>query len=296
MKEVSVISPLPIQVPDPVSEDAMDELLDPLVPAQEDELPQGVLELVASLIRLHRPAMETVHPVAWESLASPRRTTHVEREGIRAPTPVTMPHPPAGPLLGKPVHRPLPPMVPVAAFIDKVTAPTPMNLLPSIADEPVLIERPTVEPRRAEHIASSSAPPASTFDEPLPESLLSLQAPRHGSQVARAFTPLPVSLQPLPALDVMLETLPGPDKGLLQVPFNKGAASGQVTISRVPDEPARNLQLSPSNVLVFEQLKVPFELAREPAWRLTDSGGEQQRQGSRQSPDDEQAEQSEHPA
>jgi hypothetical protein len=64
-----------------------------------------------------------------------------------------------------------------------------------------------------------------------------------------------------------------------------------VTISRVADEPTRNLQLSPSNALVFEQLKVSLEHVREPAWRLTDSDGEQQqRQGSRQPPDDEQTE------
>jgi hypothetical protein len=48
--------------------------------------------------------------------------------------------------------------------------------------------------------------------------------------------------------------------------------------------------------LVFEQLKESFALVREPAWRLTDSGGEQQRQGSQQSPDDEQDEYSELPA
>ncbi|WP_246218877.1 hypothetical protein [Pseudomonas izuensis] len=171
-----------------------------------------------------------------------------------------------------------------------------MNRLPSIADEPVLFERPTVEPRQAVHVTNSSAPQASNVDEPLPEALLSLQTPRHAPVIAQPAAPLSTPQLPPPALDVTLENLPGPDRGLLQVPFNKGAANGQVTISRVPDELNRNLQLSPSNALVFEQLKEPFESAREPAWRLTDSGGEQQRQGSHQSPDDEQAEQSEHPA
>jgi hypothetical protein len=93
-----------------------------------------------------------------------------------------------------------------------------------------------------------------------------------------------------PAIDPIIETLSVADRGLLQVPFNKGAVSGQVTISRVADEPARNLQLSPSNALVYEQLKVSLEQVREPTWRLTNSEDEQQRQGSRQPPDDEQAE------
>lgn len=125
---------------------------------------------------------------------------------------------------------------------------------------------------------------------------MSHQAARHAPPVARPSIPSPATPQPLPALDVQIETLPGTDRSLLQVPFNRGSASGQVTISRVPDEPTRSLQLSPSNALVFEQLKVPFEWVREPAWRLTDSGGEQQRQGSHQAPDDEQAEDSGLPA
>jgi hypothetical protein len=99
--------------------------------------------------------------------------------------------------------------------------------------------------------------------------------------------PLPPAPVPRSAIEPRIETPPGPGPGLLQVPFNKGAASGQVTISREPDEPARPLLLSPSNPLVFEQLKAPFEQLREPGWRLADQRGEQQRQGSRQSPDEE---------
>lgn len=91
----------------------------------------------------------------------------------------------------------------------------------------------------------------------------------------------------------MVETLPGLDRGFLQVPFNRAGANGQVTISRGSEEPTRPLTLSPSNALVFEQLKEPFALAREPAWRLTDSGGEQPRQGSQQGPDEDPDEQAE---
>ncbi|MEZ1316868.1 hypothetical protein QIW53_12655 [Pseudomonas fluorescens] len=88
-------------------------------------------------------------------------------------------------------------------------------------------------------------------------------------------------------IDARVATAPGPGPGLLQVPFNKGAVSGQVTISRETDEHARPLLLSSSNPLVFDQLKTPFEQLREPGWRLADPRDQQQRQGSRNSPDEE---------
>ncbi|MNL19346.1 hypothetical protein D3C87_1405400 [compost metagenome] len=128
------------------------------------------------------------------------------------------------------------------------------------------------------------------FEGQKPEALSSLPTARHVPPMASPAASAPGMPPAPPALDPIIETLPVADRGLLQVPFNKGTASGQVTISRVADEPTRNLQISPSNALVFEQLKVSLEHVREPAWRLTDSDGEQQRQGSRQPPDDEQTE------
>lgn len=91
-----------------------------------------------------------------------------------------------------------------------------------------------------------------------------------------------------------MEEVAGSSRDFLQIPFNKGTASGQVTIARTPGDSAQNLVLSPSSVQIFEQLEAPFERAQEPHWRLTDSGDEQQHQGSRQSPDDDESEQQEH--
>lgn len=317
MKDVSAISLLPVQALDPVTEGSMEELQDSLVPVQEEDLPQGVLALVASLILHQRPAMETSCAVAWQSMAASRGVADVERDGARPVAPVVMSYPQVGPLFNKPTHSPLPqPTAPAAPSIDRVIVPTHSNPQPSIRVEPASISRSsnTIEPLPVGRTvmfgaplapaidaplpvdATSSGPLAPPIDTPLPEALMSHQAARHAPPVARPSIPSPATPQPLPALDVQIETLPGTDRSLLQVPFNRGAASGQVTISRVLDEPTRSLQLSPSNAQVFEQLKVPFEWVREPAWRLTDSGGEQQRQGSRQSPDDEQAEHDEHPA
>ena len=322
MKDVSAVLPAPVQVLDPVTEDSMEELRDILLPEQEEALPQGVLELMATLILRHRPLIETGRAGSRQSMAI-AQATDLGRDEVRTTVPMTTSYPQASPLFGKP-KKPLLPqsMASTAASIHRVAAsphlnpPASSSVEPALigrsstAVEPALIERPSVavEPVLIEHFsnsvetlsveraASSSGPPVPTFDKRLPEALPSHQTPRQVPWVTRLSSPPAQTLRAPPVLDATLETPSGPDRSLLQVSFNRGAASGQVTISRVLDESSRSLQLSPSNTQVFEQLKVPFEWVREPAWRLTDSGGEQQRQGSRQSPDDEQAEHSEHPA
>ncbi|MCW8277086.1 invasion protein [Pseudomonas sp. PCH199] len=305
MKHVSVISPGPVQTTDPGTEGSVDELQDTLVPVQEDELPQGVLELMATLILRHQPAVETGRAVAWQSMASDQGTADVERDEAQPTASVRVSFAQAGPLFSKPLHHPLSQQMALAApAIDRVTTPAYLNPHPALAVEPALIERPsnTVEPLPVDRAANTSVASAPTFDAQLPQALTSLQTVRHAPPITRSAAPAPApapaiaTLQPLPVPDVMPETLTGPDRGLLQVPFNNGAASGQVTISRGADESPRNLLLSPSNALVFDQLKTPFELIRDPGWQLTDNDGEQQRQGSHQSPDEEQAEQQDLPA
>jgi hypothetical protein len=304
MNNVSGVSPGSVQAREPATDGSADELQDTLVPVQEDELPQGVLDLLASLILRQRPAMTAAQGSA-----------HVERDAARPTAPVTLTYPQAGQLFGKPLRLSLPQTI--APLIDGAPAktqampvsidlnPRPSNKAVAVSIEPssvtveaVAIERPssTTESLPVDRTVSVLAPSAPTVEVQLPEALSGFQAARHAPSVAPPAIPSPTTQPPLPPLDVMLETLPGPDRGLLQVPFNRGAVSGQVMISRVPDEPARSLQLSPSNAQVFEHLKMSFEQVREPAWRLTDSGGEQQHQGSHQSPDDEQCEHPELPA
>jgi hypothetical protein len=295
----------------------MDESHDRLVPVREDELPQGVLELMAPLILRHRPLMDTGRAITLQAMVTLPEKPAAELDEVRLLTPVSHPqaqplsskpeqpwvsppvsHPQAQPLLSKPVPpRLLPAVADVAPVVDRVVAPTPTltptNLPTRIVVEPGPTERPSniVEPLPVERTASPGAPSMFEFEGQRPEALSSLPTARHVPPIASPAASVPGMPPAPPALDPTIETLPVADRGLLQVPFNKGAASGQVTISRVADEPTRNLQLSPSNALVFEQLKVALEHVREPAWRLTDSDGEQQqRQGSRQPPDDEQTE------
>jgi hypothetical protein len=305
MSNASVISPLPVQPLDAVTEQPMDELHDRLVPVQEDDLPQGVLELMAPLILRHRPLMDTGRAITLQAMVTLPEKLAAELDEVRPLTPV--PHPQAQPLLSKPVQpRLLSPLADVAPVVDRIVASAPVNLAtptivgsrpiqplstPTIVESgPIQPPSNIVEPLPVDRAASPGAPPIPEFEGQRPEGLSSLPTARHVPTVASPAVSAPVKPPSPHALDPIIETLSIADRGLLQVPFNKGTVSGQVTISRVADEPTRNLQLSPSNAQVFEQLKVSLEHVREPAWRLTDSDGEQQRQGSRQPPDDEQTE------
>lgn len=293
MKEISVMPARPVQTLAPVDECPIDELQDPLVPAQEDELPQGVLDLVVALIRQRQPTMETARAVTGHSMNRAQAVVDVDHDEARSIVPTTtdlepdralptarnaMPFPDADLLFNKAIQQALPQRLePVASARDHLAAPT----------SPASIEPMTLDPFTA---ADTRSMPR--LDEPLPQAPQSFHGTRHAPSVAPASIPPAATSAALPTPEVMVEPLSGADRGLLQVPFNRGAASGQVTISRLPEEPTRQLTLSPSNAQVFEQLKAPFELAREPAWRLADSGGEQQRQGSQQQPDEDQDEQS----
>lgn len=303
MNDITVISPRPVQVPDPVTDGSMDELQDTLVPVQEEDLPQGVQDLLAALILRHRSTTQTGRAIPTFQGAS---------EGVHDKVPSAVPVALTNPQTNRPIQH-LPPqlMLPVVASVDRVGTPVQgaiaqaeLKPLPSSLPAGPSIERASSIPEsyteRVAHTPTSTSTSTSTPVAAEPSLPQALQLPPatvyHTISGLQPSVPAAPLLRPQPAPDVVLETLPNADRGLLQVPFSKGAANGQVTISRVPDEPTRSLQLSPSNALVFEQLKVPFEQIREPVWRLTDSGGEQQRQGSQQSPDEEQPEQSELPA
>ena len=303
MNDITVISPRPVQVPDPVTDGSMDELQDTLVPVQEEDLPQGVQDLLAALILRHRSTTQSGRAIPTFQGAS---------EGVHDKVPSAVPVALTNPQTNRPIQH-LPPqlMLPVVASVDRVGTPVQgaiaqaeLKPLPSSLPAGPSIERASSIPEsyteRVAHTSTSTSTSTSTPVAAEPSLPQALQLPPatvyHTISGLQPSVPAAPLLRPQPAPDVVLETLPNADRGLLQVPFSKGAANGQVTISRVPDEPTRSLQLSPSNALVFEQLKVPFEQIREPVWRLTDSGGEQQRQGSQQSPDEEQPEQSELPA
>ncbi|MGJ7515636.1 SpaN/EivJ family type III secretion system needle length determinant [Pseudomonas baetica] len=285
MKNVSAVLPVSARVPDPVSEGSLDELHDTLIPVQEDELPQGVLALMANLILHHRPVMETGHALARHSMADGQGAVEAERGEARWPAVVDVLHSQTGPLLHKPIPHPKPQLI---------SSSMPQPVTPAITVEPALIESPAngVEPLPVDH-AVSSAP---AIDMQLSEASLRLQTTRHASPVAQPPVPSPTMPQPLSVLELKPESLPRTERGLLQVPFNSGAASGQVTISRMTDEPTRNLLLSPSNALVFDQIKTALDLTRDAGWQLTDNEGEQRGRGTHQPSDDEQAEQQDLPA
>lgn len=297
MKDVNAVLPPPVQVLDPLTEDSPDELHITLVPAQEDELPQGVLELVASLIARHQPAMENGHAVTRHSLSGGQQMLDVERGEGRSPASTGVLHPQVSPLAHQPVPRLKPQLISLSV---PAPAPSPWMrpMTSAITVEPALVERPSSsgEPQPVDRTDSPSAPWVPAIDSPVPDVSLNLQTAHRAPRVAQAAVPFAAMVRPLPAIEAAPQTLAAQDRGLLQVPFNSSAASGQVTISRMADEPGRNLLLSPSNTLVFEQIRAALELARDPVWQLTDNDGEQQGRGSHQPPDEEQAEPQDLPA
>ncbi|MCJ8204792.1 type III secretion effector protein [Pseudomonas sp. RGM2987] len=276
MKELSPLTARPVQALDPVDDDPMDELHDKLVPAQEDQLPQGVLDLVVALIRPHRAALQAAAALAWPSTSSAQGTENAEPDGARPSASGVKPVP--VPSAGLPVDQWMQPPVPqrldLAFSIGEKTTPS------SVLSEPMPLD-----------LSSDTQVRLSPgVDEPLPQAPASFPGGRHARSVVSAVVTSPAMSLAQP-LEPMAETLPTPGRGWLQVPFDNGLASGQVTISRAVEEPPRNLTLSPSNAQVLEQLREPFAQAREPAWRLAERDGEQSRHGARQPPDEDPDEQ-----
>ncbi|MFJ3367588.1 hypothetical protein [Pseudomonas sp. NPDC086251] len=299
MIEVSVIPRLPVQPVEPDFDVPMDELEESLVPVEEDQLPQGVLDLLAMLMLPHRP-MAAAGSREPQLSAAPAKGEGTDRHLPRldAQT-VALNQRPAllfSALLQRPIVQPMAIAAPAVMRIASSEVSLPVidqsSRLPEIAST----ERPSipVEPM-------STDQPSPSIEEAIPVSDLELRTGQSSVQVARNAPPvaLPVAAQttaPLSTLlpEVTMEDVAGSSRDFLQIPFNKGTVSGQVTITRTPGESAQNLVLSPSSVQIFEQLERPFELAREPGWQLTDSGDEQQQHGSRQAPDDDESEQQEH--
>lgn len=326
MIDVSVIPRQSVQPVEPDLDTPMDEFKEGLVPVEEDQLPQGVLDLLAVLMPRHRP-MATVGSKEPPPLVVPAKGEGADGQLPRLHAqPVALNQQPA-PLFSAMLQRPAPSRVELVApavmraprveFVApavmrpaRVEVPLPVIDHPSRLPELSSTERPpiSVEPLSIDRLPlpvdpSSIDRPSPSIEQAIPVSDLELRAGQSNVQVARNAPPvaLPVAAQimvppstPLP--EVTREDVAGSSRDFLQVPFNKGSVSGQVTIARMPGESAQNLVLSPSSAQIFEQLEAPFERAQEPGWRLADSGDEQQHQGSRQSPDDDESEQQEHPA
>ncbi|MDO7896739.1 SpaN/EivJ family type III secretion system needle length determinant [Pseudomonas citrulli] len=275
MNEVFGVPARPVPALDLNDEGLVDTLPDTRVPAQEEDLPQGVLDLLAALPRFSRPLPEGTRGKVWHAVG----TALGREDGDSRELPSTVKP-------GMDVMREASPiaktLLQVGAVLDgSLQAPMPLRLERAIDSSSV----PT--------LSVPAEPPAAQGDEPVPVVPAAPQVARVVPSAA-PMTPAPPAAPP-PPLEVEAPTLPGPARELLQVPFNRGAASGQVTIHRLPEN-AAGLTLSPSHAWVFEQLKEPFALAAEPAWRLTGRGDEQPRQGSRQAPDDDPDEASERPA
>jgi hypothetical protein len=293
MKEVSAVPRLPVPEVEPGLDGSVDELEDKFVPAEEDELPQGVLDLLATLTVRHGPRAGTASGTAQASIHS-SQTEVVER-------PALLTRVEGGTVHQRPVPNRLEPAVsalePVAMSTLRSTS---TSTSTSISTSKLKSEAPLplIEPpsRPIDPSSPSSERIIPSDDVEFPDVLPIAPDNRHAPSVARTFSASAPAMPPAPPLEITVEEVVSPSRDFLQVPFNKGAASGQVTITRTPGESVSNLVLSPSNAQVFEHLREPFEQVRDSHWRLADTADEQPHHGSHQSSDDEQEEQEERPA
>jgi hypothetical protein len=296
MKEVSAGGSASLQVL-PAIDVSVDELHDALVPPHEDELPQGVLDLLASLVaqRVHsfQSLKQIVRETPGPSLLAQSPGAEAEHQGARqvpagfmerdVPLPRVAAH-----ALPQPVH-----------FDAVMVRQMPIERSPGPVERssgPVEHSPAPVELLPDKRLPRLEIPARRAADTPLPETMTHPHTVRHAPPVAQASVSLSAMPKPAPMLDSLTPAVTGSPQGMLQIPFNKGAVSGQVTITRAADESAPNLLLSPSSTLVFEQLKTPFEQIRNPAWQLGDHPDERQHQGRQPSPDDEPDDQRDLPA
>ena len=298
MNDVSVVPRLPVRPIESGAEGAegdVQELEDKLVPVEEEQLPQGVVDLLTTLIWRQRPMADVgrvelrqaqgLDRSVWEPrVQTPRIPSHVLDQALQVPRLQLAVSQIGGSMISSPppeVAAAVPPKIErMATLIESVSLDQTTPLIEqAAADLPIPIE---TRPK--------TAPLANGLSN-TPSVALPVMAPLPTLTPTPLPTPIsaPVS-PPVPVIAfTQLEVTP-PGRDFLQVPFNKGTTHGQVTISRLPGESMQNLVLSPSNPQVLEHLREPFDQVRDTHWRLRENPDEQQRQGSRQSPKDDQEE------
>jgi len=77
--------------------------------------------------------------------------------------------------------------------------------------------------------------------------------------------------------------------GYLQVPFNKGEASGVITVSKAAADQPQMLLLSPSNAQTSSVLSDSLAQLQDPRWQLSDQHGQERGQGQQREAQDDDA-------
>jgi hypothetical protein len=256
----------------------LDKLEDQLMPVEEDELPQGVLDLMAAWVVSQRPMTGSGFR---DTLPGSHSLNRIEAQR---------------PALQR--------EEPVVSVVARVASTPVVSVVERVASAPVMPEAPALNDRPSRVIEASAIDPQTPASEPvisiddieLPVAAPTTPVLRNAPSATPVFNAPSPSMPLAPPLELSVEEVVSTSRDFLQVPFNKGAASGQVTITRASGDSTPNLVLSPSNAQVFEHLKEPFEQVRDNHWRLTDTADEQPRHGSHQAPDDEQEDAEELPA
>lgn len=293
MKEIGAVTLLPVPGLEPDIDDTLDQLEDKFVPIEEDALPQGVLDLIVVLTVRHRSLSPTGNSHR-EGVASVR-TVHKENpDETERRTPLRTEIPALSQRLA---HLRMGFVQPVMTNVALAAPRSEVSVVP-IEHTIRPIETPLVErqPPQPQPQAQSSEPAITAEDVHAAVAMPTGSFIRQLQAIAPVVIHRPDAMPPAVPLAMTVTELETPGRDFLQVPFNKGAANGQVTITRRPGESVPNLILSPSNIQVLEHLREPFEQSRDNHWRLTDTADEQPHHGSHHAPDDEPEDPEETPA
>lgn len=296
MTRVPDVYPSVLQPGQPGIDKAPTDLADELAPREQEALPQGVLDLLASLAPRRLPMMAGSRVVSGPHVegANPLYAA-LERPGkgagtrLHQPTALRLPSVTAITAAGvaqvQRGQQPLPPIehrLPMAAA--RGSDPPAVQAPLALAAEPAL---PSAGPTAIKRASEAQASTVVVGDV---ERVRARPVPLTGPTA-------PLMTPTVPLLEQAIEDVPVGHRQVLHVPFNKGAVSGQVSVTRAPGESLQHLVLSPDSAQVLEQLREPFAEKAEPFWSLADSGDEQQRHhGSQPSPEEEPADTGERPS
>jgi hypothetical protein len=268
------------------------EFADELLPSEEDALPQGVLELLAILAPRRQPVMAGGRAVLTAAMIVRGEVTAEGSPGVALAATLERTVKRTGPTLPDPARTRVSPVsAGLVAQEPRLQQPLPGFERPLPMTEARAGEQPVLE---VPDTSSALAAPTSTqgwANVDMPTSIFGDAPLTRVRSVPLTGSTTPPTAPPVPLLEQAVEEdLPMATRDVLQVPFNKGAVSGQVSVTRAAGESVQHLVLGSDNAQVLEQLRGPFAQEAEPFWQLADSGEEQQqRHGSPPSPEDEQA-------
>jgi hypothetical protein len=292
MNQVPEVFPPALQPMEPAVDGPPIEFADELLPCEQDPLPQGVLELLAILAPRRRPVMAGGRAVLTAAMIARGEVTAEGSPVVALAATLERTVSRTGPTLPDPARTRVPPVsAGLVGQEQRVQQPLPVFERPLPMTEARAGEQPVPQVPETSSALAATTSIQGCLNGDMPTSIFGDAQLTLARSVPLTGSTTPPTAPPVPLLEQAVEEdLPMTTRDVLQVPFNKGAVSGQVTVTRTAGESVQHLVLGSDNAQVLEQLRGPFAQEAEPFWQLADSGEEQQqRHDSQPSPEDEQA-------